>query len=106
MTDTLVRTVGTDATPRFERAKAASRRLASAPSAQKNAALEAVAHAVLNGAERILPANARDLEAGRASGLSTGMQDRLTLTEARLAKLADAVLQIAALPDPVGDVVR
>jgi glutamate-5-semialdehyde dehydrogenase len=106
MTDTLLRAVGTDATPRFERAKAASRMLAAATPAQKNAALEAVAHAVLNGADRILPANALDLEAGRASGLSTGMQDRLRLTDARLAKLADAVLQIAALPDPVGDVVR
>jgi glutamate-5-semialdehyde dehydrogenase len=106
MTDTLVRAVETDATPRFERAKAASRALATATSAAKNAALEAVASAVLNGAERILPANALDLEAGRANGLSTGMQDRLTLTEARLAGLADAVLQVAALPDPVGDVVR
>jgi glutamate-5-semialdehyde dehydrogenase len=106
MTDTLVRPVETDATPRFERAKAASRALATATSARKNAALEAIAAAVLGGAERILPANAQDLEAGRANGLSTGMQDRLTLTEGRLAGLADAVLQVAALPDPVGDVVR
>ncbi len=106
MTDTLVRAVGTDATPRFERAKAASRTLAVATAAQKNAALEAIAHAVLTGADRILPANALDLEAGRASGLSTGLQDRLTLTDARLAQLADAVLQVAALTDPVGEVVR
>jgi glutamate-5-semialdehyde dehydrogenase len=106
MTDTLVRRVATDATPRFERAKAASRALAAATAAQKNAALEAIAHAVLSGADRILPANALDLEAGRASGLSTGLQDRLTLTDARLAQLADAVLQVAALTDPVGEVVR
>jgi glutamate-5-semialdehyde dehydrogenase len=106
MTDTLLRPVDTDATPRFERAKAASRTLATATSAEKNAALEAIAHAVLNGAGRILPANSLDLEAGRASGLATGMQDRLTLTDARLAKLADAVLQVAALTDPVGEVLR
>jgi glutamate-5-semialdehyde dehydrogenase len=106
MTDTLLRPVDTDATPRFERAKAASRTLATATSAEKNAALEAIAHAVLNGADRILPANSLDLEAGRASGLATGMQDRLTLTDARLAKLADAVLQVAALTDPVGEVLR
>jgi glutamate-5-semialdehyde dehydrogenase len=106
MTDTLVRDVGTDATPRFERAKRASRVLAAATAAQKNAALEAIAHAVLGGADRILPAKALDLEAGRASGLSTGLQDRLTLTDARLAQLADAVLQVAGLTDPVGEVVR
>ena len=106
MTDILVRGVATDATPRFERAKAASRALAAATAAQKNAALEAIAHAVLGGADRILPANALDLEAGRAGGLSTGLQDRLTLTDARLAQLADAVLQIAGLTDPVGEVIR
>jgi len=106
MTDTLVRTVGTDARPRFERAKAASRVLAAATAAAKNAALEAIAHAVLTGADRILPANALDLEAGRAGGLSAGLQDRLTLTDARLAQLADAVLQVAALTDPVGEIVR
>ncbi|MDQ1512294.1 MAG: glutamate-5-semialdehyde dehydrogenase [Microbacteriaceae bacterium] len=108
MTDTLVApTTSTGgARDRFEAAKAASRSLGIATAADKNRALEAIAQALLNGADRILPANERDLAAARNNGLSAGLQDRLKLDERRIAALADAVLQVVALPDPVGEVLR
>ena len=87
-------------------ARTASLTLAQASTAQKNAALEAIAAAVETGAARILPANALDLEAGRANGISEGLQDRLRLDEARLAGLAAATRDVIALPDPIGTVVR
>ncbi|WP_375400633.1 glutamate-5-semialdehyde dehydrogenase [uncultured Amnibacterium sp.] len=104
MTDTLVRPV--TAQPRFEAARAASRVLATATSAQKDAALHAIADAVAGSADRVLPANELDLAAARTSGLSAGLQDRLILTADRLAALADAVREIARLTDPVGQVLR
>lgn len=91
---------------RLEAARAASRRLATAASGEKDAGLEAIAQAIENSADRILPANELDLANGRENGLSVGLQDRLRLDEARLAGLAAAVREIIALPDPVGDVVR
>jgi glutamate-5-semialdehyde dehydrogenase len=86
-------------------AKSASRSLASLDSGTKNAALEAIAAALLERVPEILEANARDLEAGRENGLSAALIDRLTLTEARIAAMAAGVRQIAALPDPVGEVI-
>jgi glutamate-5-semialdehyde dehydrogenase len=87
-------------------ARTASITLATTASGAKDAGLEAIATAVENGADRILPANELDLANGRESGLSAGLQDRLRLDAARLAGLADAVRDIIALPDPVGGVVR
>ena len=87
-------------------ARAASIRLATTPSAAKDAGLEAIAVALESAADRILPANDLDLANGRETGLSTGLQDRLRLDEGRLAGLAAAVREIIALPDPVGEVVR
>ncbi|MCW4384646.1 glutamate-5-semialdehyde dehydrogenase [Salinibacterium sp. SYSU T00001] len=84
----------------------ASRSLATATAQLKNEALEAIASAVLAGAERILAANELDLANGREKGLSVGLQDRLRLDEQRLQGLADAVRDIVALTDPVGQVVR
>jgi glutamate-5-semialdehyde dehydrogenase len=104
MTDTLARPALL--TERFQAARAASRALAPMTAAQKNRALEAIADAVLHGASRILPANAEDLEKGRANGMTPGLQDRLMLDEQRLAALADAVLTIVGLTDPVGEIVR
>jgi glutamate-5-semialdehyde dehydrogenase len=86
-------------------AKSASRSLASLDSGTKNAALEAIAAALLERVPEILEANARDLDAGRENGLSAALIDRLTLTEARIAAMAAGVRQIAALPDPVGEVI-
>ncbi len=67
--------------------------------------MRAAAHALRAARADILAANARDLEAGEAHGLSKAMLDRLMLDPARLAAIADAVDAVAALPDPVGQVI-
>jgi glutamate-5-semialdehyde dehydrogenase len=86
-------------------AKAAARRLAAVDSATKNAALLAIADALETRVSEILAANAQDLAAGRDAGLSTALLDRLALDEARVRGIADGARAIAALPDPVGEVV-
>ena len=86
-------------------ARAASRTLATMSTADKDAALLRVADALEERAPEILEANARDLEAGREAGLSDALMDRLALDPARIAAIADAVRSIAALPDPVGEVI-
>jgi glutamate-5-semialdehyde dehydrogenase len=85
-------------------AQRASRELAALGSGVKDAALRAIADALEARTDEILEANARDLEAGRASGLSDALMDRLALSEDRVAGMADGVRTIAALPDPVGEV--
>jgi glutamate-5-semialdehyde dehydrogenase len=87
-------------------AKQASGALAQANTLQKNAALEAIALALEANTAAIIEANSRDIEAGVASGLSLGLQDRLTLNEQRISALARAVRSIAVLPDPIGDVAK
>ena len=86
-------------------ARRASRTLAALDSAVKDAALEAIAVALMTDADEILDANHRDLEAGARDGLSDALMDRLALDERRLAQIAGGVRQIAALPDPVGEVI-
>src|SRR5579863_5662510 len=86
-------------------AKRASRVLAAVGSDVKNRALEAIAQALLDSAEQILEANARDLEAGEDAGLSDALLDRLALDERRIAGMAAGVRAVAALPDPVGEVI-
>jgi glutamate-5-semialdehyde dehydrogenase len=86
-------------------ARAASRSLAGMSSALKDAALLRVADALEDRTPEILEANARDLDAGRESGLSAALMDRLALDPARIASIAGAVRAIAALPDPVGEVI-
>jgi glutamate-5-semialdehyde dehydrogenase len=86
-------------------ARAASRGLAGLSSAVKDAALLRVADALEARTPEILEANARDLEAGRESGLSDALMDRLALDPGRIASIAGAVRAIAALPDPVGEVI-
>ena len=93
-------------TDKFEAARTASIRLATATAAEKNTALGAIAAAILPNTSRILAANELDLAKGRQNGMSDGLQDRLRLDEKRLATLAASVLEITALPDPIGDVVR
>ncbi|MCW2983832.1 MAG: glutamate-5-semialdehyde dehydrogenase [Conexibacter sp.] len=85
-------------------AKAASRRLATLPTTEKDAALLAIADALEARAAEIVEANARDLEAGRDAGLSAALLDRLLLDPERIAAIAAQVRDIAALPDPVGEV--
>jgi glutamate-5-semialdehyde dehydrogenase len=86
-------------------ARDASRVLAVLDSDTKNAALLAIAAALEARAPEILEANARDMEAGRESGLSAALLDRLALDERRIATIAGQVRSIAALPDPVGEVI-
>lgn len=93
-------------TDKLVASREASRHLATATAQVKNAALEAIAAAVLSGADRILAANELDVANGRENGMSDGLQDRLRLTDVRLQGLADAVREVAALVDPVGQVVR
>jgi glutamate-5-semialdehyde dehydrogenase len=93
-------------TDKLNAARTAARTLATATTAQKNAALRAIADSVLRNQSRILPANELDLANARDNNMAIGMQDRLKLDEKRLFGLSTAVLEIAALPDPVGDVVR
>src|SRR5215210_4326724 len=85
-------------------AKAAARGLCATSSAVKDAALRAMASALEARTPEILEANARDLEAGRESGLSAALMDRLALDDARVAAMAAGVRKIVALPDPVGEV--
>ena len=85
-----------------KQAKAAARILAVAGTDQKNQALAAVAAALRAHTEEILAANREDLENGRQSGLGEALLDRLALSEARIAGMADGMLEVAALPDPIG----
>lgn len=98
--------VATSFTDKLAASRVAARALATATTAQKNTALRAIADAVLRSQARVLQANELDLANGRDNGLSAGLQDRLRLDEKRLIALSQAVLEIVALPDPVGDVVR
>jgi len=91
---------------RLTAAKRASRLLAQANAAQKNRALEAIAVAVVEGADEIMAANGLDLANGRENGLSVGLQDRLRLDRSRIEGLAAAVRDVIAIVDPVGQVVR
>ena len=88
------------------RAKTAARSLATATRSTKDAALHAMADALLAATEEIIAANELDVAAGGAAGLSDGLLDRLTLTTPRLRGIADALRELAGLPDPVGEVVR
>jgi glutamate-5-semialdehyde dehydrogenase len=79
--------------------------LATTPTAAKAAALRAAAAALHAASAEIEAANAQDMDAARAAGLSPAMLDRLLLTAARIAAMADGVASIAGLPDPVGETI-
>ena len=85
-------------------AKDAAFALANASTAQKDAALAAIAAALEARAADILSANREDVEAARAGGMSPSMLDRLSLSEARVKGMAEGVRDVAKLPDPVGRV--
>jgi glutamate-5-semialdehyde dehydrogenase len=93
----------TSVTEACERAKRASRELAAAGTASKDRALERLAELLRERSAELLEANAADLADERAAGLTEALRDRLTLTEERIAAIADGVRAIAALPDPVGE---
>ena len=86
------------------RARAAAGSLAGAPTRAKNAALVAIADAISERAPAIRSANRRDLDAGRSNRLAAPLLDRLELTDARVRSMAEGLRQIAALPDPVGEI--
>jgi glutamate-5-semialdehyde dehydrogenase len=87
-------------------AKEASRALARTPTSLRDAALEAIAEALETRLDDVLEANQLDQEAAREAGLEPALLDRLTLTPGRVAEMAEGVRRIAALEDPVGEVVE
>ncbi len=86
-------------------AKAAEREMTKIGTLQKNAALRAVSEKLLNSKDVIIKENSRDIENARINGMSEAMIDRLTLTESRIDGISDGVLQLAALKDPIGEVI-
>lgn len=87
-----------------QQARQASRALARAGTETKNQALNAMAEKIRSSAEILKQENERDLVAGRDKGLDAALLDRLTLTDARIEAMAEGLEQIAALPDPVGEI--
>ena len=87
-------------------AKTAARALSVAGAARKNEALEAIAQALLDRQGEVLSANAQDLAAARESGMRQSLQDRLALDGKRIAGIVEGVRQVAALPDPIGQVTK
>lgn len=85
-------------------ARNASRATAKADTATKNRALQAMAEAIRRDEAKLLEANQKDLEAARAKGLSGAMVDRLALSAKSIHNMAEGLLQIAALPDPIGEI--
>ncbi|GAB7040732.1 MULTISPECIES: glutamate-5-semialdehyde dehydrogenase [Catenuloplanes] len=88
------------------RARTAAAALATASRTVKDAALAAMADALVARTAEIVDANGKDVEAGRAAGLSDAIIDRLSLSPDRVAAMADGLRHMAGLPDPVGEVVR
>ena len=97
-------TVASELKTKGQAAREAARQLTRLSTAIKNRALRNIADALLARQEGVLAANARDLEAGRQAGLSEALLDRLLLNPQRLDGMAADVRQVAALPDPVGEV--
>lgn len=89
-----------------EKARSAARLLAVSTTKARNSALFAMAERLLSDSGAILAANALDLEAGKANGLSDAMLDRLRLDGKRLAAMAEGIRTAASLPDPVGRTLR
>ena len=89
-----------------ERAREAAHELAVATRATKDAALHAMADALVAATDEVLAANAADVDAAREAGTPDALLDRLRLDEGRVASMADGLRDVAGLPDPVGEVVR
>jgi glutamate-5-semialdehyde dehydrogenase len=87
-----------------EHARAASRAMSRADTATKNRALVLIADAILRDAALLREANQRDLDAASAAGLAPAMLDRLTLSDKAIETMAEGLHQIAALPDPIGEI--
>ncbi len=87
-------------------ARDAARILAATSTAQRDRALLAMAHAVSDKSDEILAANAADMEAARQRGTAASLLDRLELDPRRLKAVAESIKDLAALPDPIGEVVQ
>ena len=87
-----------------QQARAASRLLAKASTAQKNAALMAMAEALEAERPRLIAENSKDMENGRAKGLDAALLDRLLLNDARIDGMIEGLKQVATLPDPIGEI--
>ncbi len=87
------------------RAKEVSRVLNNLGSTPKNEGLKAVAKALMDGKEEILAANQKDVQAAVTKGMNPGLVDRLSLNESRIQSMAEGLLQVASLDDPVGEVI-
>ncbi len=87
-----------------ERARRASRLLARADTATKNAALAAIADNLDSNRSTLVAENSKDLEAGREKGLSDALLDRLELTQARIDAMVEGIRQVASLDDPIGEI--
>ncbi|MCW8943261.1 MAG: glutamate-5-semialdehyde dehydrogenase [Sedimenticola sp.] len=87
-----------------QRARAASRRLASATTGDKNAALQAIAEDLEANRALLISENQRDLDAGKEKGLDAALLDRLELTPARIDSMIEGIQQIISLSDPIGEI--
>ena len=87
-----------------QKAKTASRSLANAGE-KKNTALRAIAESIMSNTDKIIAANDVDLKNGEANSLSAALIDRLRLDEGRIKGIADGVLEVAALQDPIGTII-
>jgi glutamate-5-semialdehyde dehydrogenase len=87
-----------------QQARAASRLMAQADTNAKNRALENIATAILLSSAKLIAENAKDVAAARSNGLDAASVDRLTLTEKTIQGMAEGLRQIAALPDPIGEI--
>ncbi len=105
-TDTVVDSERDAVLDAARRARTASTVLAPATRATKDAAILAIADALDARADEVVAANTADVERAVAAGTAPGLVDRLTLTPERLAAIAEALRDVAKLPDPVGEVIR
>ena len=87
-----------------KQARVAARTLVSATTEQKNSALQAIADLILASADTLKAENAKDLQNGKNNGLDAAMLDRLALTDAGIAGIAEGLRQVAALQDPIGEI--
>lgn len=88
-----------------QKAKEASRSLAIASTAKKNAALRIIAEALINNKDKILAANALDMQRAKDNGMRESLQDRLALNDARIEAMVEGVRQVVALNDPIGEAI-
>src|SRR5262249_2119722 len=103
---TMTATTTSEATTKAAAARAASKRMGAISSAQKDAALRAIADALVANAPRILEVNAGDMARGKDHGISEALLDRMLLTPERIEGMARDVRAVAMLPDPVGEMLE